>query len=169
MKRLTYEEYKQLHKCKHVDNPYVYKVDAIGRKRYAKQCQKCGIYEPIKDIRNIPNLHLSKKFIYGLYDDYGARLYNEYLEYLGSLQENWRKVYNQYMQTDDWKEKRSIILKRDKNTCQGCGQYATQVHHLDYANLKDELYFQLIAVCETCHFKLHKERENVRDPEHKCD
>jgi len=40
---------------------------------------------------------------------------------------------NVYLESDDWKRKRYVVLKRDNWTCVYCGERATQVHHKRYA------------------------------------
>ena len=62
----------------------------------------------------------------------------------------------QYLRSDAWAELRRAILRRDKWLCQGCLKAtATQVHHLTYANLYNELCFQLVSLCADCHRKVH--------------
>lgn len=62
----------------------------------------------------------------------------------------------EYMQSPAWKAIRLKVLARDKYLCQGClTAGATQVHHTTYANLYDELLFQLQSLCDHCHKKVH--------------
>ena len=66
-------------------------------------------------------------------------------------------LYQEYLLSNEWKRRRLRILDRDKYTCQGCHETAaTQVHHLTYTHLFDELDYQLISLCENCHAKAHK-------------
>lgn len=45
-----------------------------------------------------------------------------------------RQYYrNVYLQSDAWKRKRYVVLKRDNWKCVYCGERATQVHHKRYA------------------------------------
>jgi|ERR1700674_4255884 len=62
-----------------------------------------------------------------------------------------------YLQSDDWKRKRWLVLKRDGNRCVYCGARATQVHHKRYArrNIGREPIEWLVSVCKTCHEKQH--------------
>ena len=42
-----------------------------------------------------------------------------------------RRTYyrDTYLNSDDWKRKRALVLKRDRYRCVYCGTPATQVHH----------------------------------------
>lgn len=75
--------------------------------------------------------------------------------------------YNAYLRSPEWKKKRDAVFQRDGGICQGCLEEPIEnVHHTTYANLFDELLFQLIGLCETCHRKIHwikKANEEVPD------
>jgi hypothetical protein len=69
-----------------------------------------------------------------------------------------KRYYNEeYLQSDDWKRKRHVVLKRDNWTCVQCGQPATEVHHTRYArhNIGKEPIEWLISVCKHCHGLQH--------------
>lgn len=75
----------------------------------------------------------------------------------------WWAWYNDYLRSESWHRKRIIILERDKYECQGCLQArASQVHHLTYDHVGDELLFELTSLCVPCHEKAH-----TRSP-HSC-
>ncbi|MBP7241777.1 hypothetical protein [Amaricoccus sp.] len=64
--------------------------------------------------------------------------------------------YEAYLLSDEWRTKRSLVLERDGDLCQGCRQRpATQVHHLTYEHMLDEFLFELVSVCDECHARLH--------------
>ena len=68
-----------------------------------------------------------------------------------------RKEYRtEYLLSDDWRHKSSIILNRDK-ICYICQKHsATDAHHLTYERLGVEnLETDLIGVCRTCHNRIH--------------
>jgi 5-methylcytosine-specific restriction endonuclease McrA len=68
--------------------------------------------------------------------------------------------YREYLQGDVWRAKRARVLERAGGLCEGCReQPATQVHHLHYRRVFDELLFDLVAVCDECHAKLHRAPE----------
>lgn len=64
--------------------------------------------------------------------------------------------YSKYLQSDKWKAKRAKVMRRANNICEGCREAkATEVHHLTYIHLKDELLFELVALCHECHARCH--------------
>ena len=71
-----------------------------------------------------------------------------------------RKTYyrDEYLQSDDWKRKRALVLKRDRYKCVFCGSRATQVHHKKYApqNIGREPIEWLVATCAGCHSDQHQ-------------
>lgn len=66
--------------------------------------------------------------------------------------------YDDYLQSDEWKEKRARILKRDNFTCVRCGTGKNlRVHHIRYPEvLGTESDDDLITVCDDCHQKIHE-------------
>jgi 5-methylcytosine-specific restriction endonuclease McrA len=74
---------------------------------------------------------------------------------------DFRAEHAKYLQTDAWKAKRAKVLERAKGICEGCLERpATQVHHVTYEHWKDELLFELVAVCRSCHLKAHVKDES---------
>lgn len=72
-------------------------------------------------------------------------------------QEEWRMNYVDYLQTERWHEKRRLVFRRSGGLCEGCGEAkATQVHHLTYDHLGNELLWELAAVCKECHERVHE-------------
>jgi len=68
-----------------------------------------------------------------------------------------RDYYREYLQSDDWKRKRYVVLKRDNWRCVYCGKRASQVHHTKYAkyNIGREPIEWLVSVCKNCHESIH--------------
>lgn len=65
--------------------------------------------------------------------------------------------YDKYLQSDEWKKLRKLVFKRCDNVCEGCGvSRAQQVHHLTYKRIGDELLFDLVGVCNSCHEYIHE-------------
>lgn len=68
--------------------------------------------------------------------------------------------YSEQLKTKEWKEKRDLIIVRDKFCCKNCNStYNLQVHHKKYIfgrmawEYPDSL---LITLCRKCHIKVHK-------------
>lgn len=69
-----------------------------------------------------------------------------------------RAEYDDYLRSDAWKRLRSRVMARANNTCEGClERKAEHVHHLTYEHIGNEFAFELRALCEPCHIRLHHE------------
>lgn len=68
-------------------------------------------------------------------------------------------VFNKavYLQSQQWKDIRKVILKRDNYTCRKCHEdnIPLEIHHITYARLGHEDYSDLVALCRTCHQSIH--------------
>lgn len=64
--------------------------------------------------------------------------------------------YAEYLSSDEWARKRSLVLSRSNGMCEGCGtEAAFHVHHLSYRNVGNEFLWELRAVCFACHARIH--------------
>ena len=64
--------------------------------------------------------------------------------------------YQNYLQTDHWKERRTSALKRAGFSCQICSAKGElHVHHRTYARRGCELDTDLIVLCAGCHEMFH--------------
>lgn len=98
------------------------------------------------------------------YEEYFAEV-NRYVlaqnaELEKTLQQQRNTAYEQYLQSSSWRLKRDAVMKRDCYLCQGCLiAQATEVHHLTYDRIYNEMLFDLVAVCHDCHInKIHGNR-----------
>jgi 5-methylcytosine-specific restriction endonuclease McrA len=65
-------------------------------------------------------------------------------------------VYGWYLGSAFWRERREHILQRANHICERCGrQPATEVHHLTYVRVFQELPSDLLALCRQCHAEIH--------------
>jgi 5-methylcytosine-specific restriction endonuclease McrA len=144
-------------RCLHPRTEVRRRDDAVGRPRYVHQCVDCGAsvgclvakttalaggepppFDAALDERAIED---AKRF---------------YEEQRAARSQAWWDWYNAYLRTDAWWAKRAQVLKRDNWICQGCYErQATQVHHLSYAHVGDELLFELASICDECHDRAH--------------
>jgi hypothetical protein len=66
--------------------------------------------------------------------------------------------YSEYLATPEWAERRRLVLKRAAGICEGCGiAAAAEVHHLSYEHVGSEFLFELVAICQACHKRIHPE------------
>jgi len=63
--------------------------------------------------------------------------------------------YKRYIRSEDWRNKRELVLKRDGYRCRNCGSgVGLQVHHKCYDRFGDESLDDLITLCNVCHEKV---------------
>jgi replicative DNA helicase len=66
--------------------------------------------------------------------------------------------YQDYLNSDKWKELSAQARQRANNACEFCGGSADHVHHVKYPENKDysmDCLDNLVAVCEVCHKLSH--------------
>lgn len=67
-----------------------------------------------------------------------------------------QQEYALYLKSPEWRNRRRLVLERDRYKCQGClNAPATEVHHRNYDHRGDEVLFDCISVCDACHKKIH--------------
>jgi 5-methylcytosine-specific restriction endonuclease McrA len=70
--------------------------------------------------------------------------------------EEWWSKYNAYLNTEEWRRRRELVFDRAGGLCEGCRkQTASQVHHLTYDHVTDEFLWELVAICDECHRRVH--------------
>jgi len=68
----------------------------------------------------------------------------------------WRKKYNVYLRSPEWKAKREERLKLCNNICEYCAKApASHVHHLTYERIFNEDINDLKGICLDCHESIH--------------
>lgn len=71
-----------------------------------------------------------------------------------------RQDYSDYLRSPRYRELRERVMRRANGLCEGClNAPAEQVHHLTYEHVGSEFAFELRALCERCHHRLHEVRE----------
>lgn len=60
--------------------------------------------------------------------------------------------YQRYLASREWRVRRNGVMERAKGICERCwGTKATQVHHVTYERVGNELPEDLLALCGPCH------------------
>lgn len=73
-----------------------------------------------------------------------------------SGEDGFKREYDIYLKTPGWRARRAKVMKRANGICEGClERQATQVHHLTYGHVFEEFMFELVAVCDECHARVH--------------
>ena len=71
------------------------------------------------------------------------------------------ETYSDYLNSVFWKDKREHIIETFGNKCSNCeAKMGLQVHHLSYANVGNEQLEDVIVLCRSCHYKLHKNEDD---------
>jgi 5-methylcytosine-specific restriction endonuclease McrA len=71
-------------------------------------------------------------------------------------QSYYQQAHAAYLKSREWKERRELVMQRSNGTCEGCRlKSASEVHHLTYINWGNEFLFELVALCENCHDRIH--------------
>ena len=69
---------------------------------------------------------------------------------------NRKSAYQWYLGSAFWRERQDACLRRANFTCERCKKRrATQVHHLTYLRVFNEMPSDLSALCYQCHKTIH--------------
>lgn len=167
----TNASYRKLWECKHDGDKEVRtKIAVNGREMVGAQCLNCG--RKVGDfLKKVDWPKIRPLWDEGLIDrcreEIERQNYPVYLKYIEIYQQRGEE-YGEYLNSWEWKEKRRLVMVRDKGICQGClVAPASEVHHLTYSHIYNELLFQLVALCSECHENFHavqnKNRNGDRD------
>jgi len=76
-------------------------------------------------------------------------------------------AYLWYLGTEFWRAKRNEAMARANYLCQRCrARCATEVHHLTYERVFNELASDLLPVCSPCHREIHfRKPANDNEPQ----
>ena len=157
--------------CEHPRTEIRLRTVSGGGIQCRSQCLDCGasVGNAVKRTDTAPDWdeHLNPKYntdreqeLAAIYEKFIALQKRKDTE-LDARSKDWKAEYEAYRRTPRWQVKRSKVMIRAKGLCEGClDAPATVVHHLSYANIGDELLFQLVALCRPCHHKAHPEHHD---------
>ena len=162
------DEGERLAHCQHPRLEVRWRLSADGRRHYVRQCLRChasvgnliAVAVALADGQKpLPFDETAQARSREVIDRFYAKQSALHTEQRNERNRAWWDWYDAYLQSDAWREKRAQALKRDGGLCQGCLERpATQVHHLTYAHVGDELLFELISICDDCHERAHRGR-----------
>lgn len=149
--------------CQHPKIELRKRTFSNGSIHYLNQCLKCGhpVGEAISKwkIKDINKINDFDEELLKYWDKLINNLFQQKREEDKKQQKKeFDEWYSEYLQSDKWKQKREMVLKRENYFCQGCRiNEALIVHHMTYQHVGDELLFELIALCEDCHKRCHED------------
>ena len=153
--------------CTKHDSLLVRKQAANGATLYTYQCQTCGQIDYAKTGRGPWVAKPATVDLDALpeWDDEIQRIAVESVRSQADAQraerdEVWWAEYHAYIDSYAWQEKRARVLDRDGHLCQGCLEaIATDIHHMTYDRLFNELLCDLVSLCPACHQLCHPHRD----------
>lgn len=148
--------------CSHPRKVIVERADSLGRPQFFEFCEDCGL----KVSSAIAHYRVSKASDYTA-DVLEARNRSYVADRKEALtrittqaaersQSGNRIAYDDYLRSDDWRRRAAKIMKRAAGLCEGClTNPPAEVHHLTYAHIGNEFAFELVALCRSCHGRVH--------------
>ena len=77
-----------------------------------------------------------------------------------------KNEYAEYLRSPEWKRLRDYVVELHP-MCEKCNQVASRdVHHLQYKQIVDVSFHDLIAVCHECHLDIHLLIKAGKIPQH---
>jgi hypothetical protein len=145
-------------RCKHLNTELRYKIICDGRKQYTRQCISCGAQ--IGQWEKAPPKELIdqvQEFDQSLNDHWQQAAPETHRRKQKEQQLNRHQQYEDYINNSpEWQQRRALVLRRCNSICEAClKQRATQVHHLTYNSLYQEILWELRGVCPACHSHIH--------------
>jgi len=84
------------------------------------------------------------------------RYWRSFEEHRARNKHKWRAMYDSYIRSEQWKQKRRQVIQRDGGVCGVCRDAAiSDIHHLTYERIGREDLADLVGVCSTCHAIQH--------------
>lgn len=138
-------------------------ITSSGGIQIRRQCRRCGylLGNPRRREAGDEQLPEADRTARDAFEAARTSEYERILQKHARLQRDqensWFRAHNEYLTSDAWQRKRKLVFQRSGGRCEGCGvNAATQVHHLSYDHWQAEFLFELAAVCEECHNRLHE-------------
>lgn len=90
-------------------------------------------------------------------NEYRLQVKQEGVEHQTTAPEDLKRMpYQEYLNTDHWKELRNLALKAAKYRCEVCDSDGKlNVHHKHYKTRGAESLSDLVVLCHDCHAKFH--------------
>lgn len=159
----AWREHAESFDCNHETTALRRRVIKGGAIQYVHQCLRCGESRN-QPLAKIKALEANAGVEPPPFDDQLREIWEQRRsESAESINKRFSRDaffadYDQYLKSDAWAKRRAMVMKRARSLCEGCGENpATEVHHLTYAHVGREFLFELVALCEPCHDRLHED------------
>lgn len=150
--------------CEHATTKVVRFVKKNGAITVRKQCQKCGQSVGSDLKKSLYNVDELPEWDNVLLEQYRAAKSSAYQEAAITNRREWMKQYDEYLNSELWRELRIKVLTRDNYKCQNCFRDVSvdsaQIHHVSYEgykNLGHSFAFELLTLCKNCHKLWHSQ------------
>jgi hypothetical protein len=158
-KKKLHAEIERRYVCEHQRRGLRFRLAADNRPTYYRQCIKCGHAGQAVSAREAKKETAGKAipdFDYEAEEKRRKTKCDEYSFVSLELKQEFRLMYEDYLRSDQWKQKRIQVLERAKGKCEVCKlSDATDIHHNTYDSFGEEPLGDLDAVCDFCHKVLH--------------
>lgn len=75
----------------------------------------------------------------------------------------WRARYEAHLRSAHWARLRQLVFEREAGLCQGCrSTNGSEVHHMNYRRMGNELLTDLVLYCDDCHSRFHASHGDQR-------
>ena len=161
IKREAYSGIEAKFRCEHQERQLRLRRLVDGRPAYYRQCVTCGNAGKAASSMSAKS-ELRSASIVPPYDpelepQWFARKHVEYVKTYAEIKPRLSAEYEAYLRSPEWRAKRLPVLQRAAGVCECCEHYVpTDVHHLTYERIGNELNTDLMAVCSFCHKLLHE-------------
>jgi hypothetical protein len=154
-----------LFRCEHPARELRRRITAAGAEVFAEQCTSCG-HALVRRKAEVPTQLRAAAPPFD--QELSPRWWSERT---AISRERWEQQkaqekaefwtwYEAYLLTPEWRARRALVMRRAGGVCEGClSAPASQVHHTTYAHVGDELLYELRAVCDGCHERAHRQRD----------
>jgi len=148
--------------CEHEKKEIFYIYCSDMRKQFAFYCLNCGqkIGGPLafEYVDTVTSKETVKEYDRQIQEKHRQKIEATTRNLIEQFESEKHEHYQEYLQSENWRKKRQMVLARARGICEGCGlNQPYEAHHLTYARCGDEMLFDLVALCSSCHRKLHQE------------
>ena len=149
--------------CLHENTVLTKRQVTGGSYQIVYQCSKCGhpTSSPISkdEAKKLSNGKSIPPFDNALKENWDSRKKSSMEDILQDDKSEFWSSYDKYLSSKEWSDKRKLVFNRANNLCEGClSNPAEEVHHINYEHVGNEFLFELVAVCSSCHNRLHEEK-----------